>query len=204
MSLQKQFTQDCPHCKTPQNLSYYSTVNVKLHPELKAKVLDGSLNAQKCSNCAKEINFRSPFLYHDMENSFMIQFNPKGKMDAVALAQVQEDLKGRGYIHREVHHYPHLIEKINTFNYGMNDLVIEKIKADLRPMLRTSLKATLGEAAEAEIHIFFEQYVKDEVNEQLSFAFFIDPSQVMGMKYQVASLSEEDRNLLFDMEALRK
>lgn len=202
--MQKDFKQDCPYCSAPQILSHYTTVDVKLQPDLKVKVLSGKLNAQACKDCAKEISFISPFLYHDADNSFMIQFNPAEKMDELTLSKIKEDLKGRGYIHREVQDYADLREKIEIFNLGMNDEVIEKIKDDLRPLLYSSLKASLGKLnSDEEIHIFFEQYETNEKDNQLSFAFFINPSQVMGMKCKVSSLSEENQQGLFDISALR-
>lgn len=204
MSLQSTFTQNCPHCNLPQQLRYYTTVNVSIETTLKTKVLDGSLNAQACTDCSKEINFRSPFLYHDMDKSFMIQFNPAGKMDELSRKQILNDLKGRNYIHREVHHYPRLLEKIEIFSLGINDELIEKIKADLKPMLLSSLKVTLGKEVEEELHIFFEQYEKNESGDELAFAFFTNPKQVMGMKYKVSSLSEADQTALFDMASLRR
>lgn len=50
------------------------SVNVDLDPELKVKVMDGSLFTWTCPNCKKSFNAPYSFLYHDMTNNFMVFF----------------------------------------------------------------------------------------------------------------------------------
>jgi hypothetical protein len=45
-----------------------------LDPELKSKVMDGSLFTWVCPKCKKSFNAPYSFLYHDMAHNFMVYF----------------------------------------------------------------------------------------------------------------------------------
>lgn len=67
----------CPNCKNEGGYTMWNSVNVDLNPELKLKVLDGSIFMWTCPHCGKEYKAPYPLLYHDMKNHFMIEYNPK-------------------------------------------------------------------------------------------------------------------------------
>ena len=65
----------CPDCNTEGPYTIWDSVNVNLDPEMKSKVKDGSLFEWTCPNCGKTYNVPYSFLYHDMTNNFMVQFD---------------------------------------------------------------------------------------------------------------------------------
>lgn len=65
----------CPDCNTEGTYTVWDSVNVDLDPELKSKVMDGSLFTWVCPNCKKNFNAPYSFLYHDMTHNFMVQFD---------------------------------------------------------------------------------------------------------------------------------
>ena len=65
----------CPACNTEGSFTVWDSVNVDLDPELKSKVMDGSLFAWECPNCKKIFNAPYSFLYHDMTHNFMVYFD---------------------------------------------------------------------------------------------------------------------------------
>ena len=65
----------CPDCNTEGPYTIWDSVNVDLDPEMKSKVMDGSLFEWTCPNCGKTFNAPYSFLYHDMTNNFMVQFD---------------------------------------------------------------------------------------------------------------------------------
>ena len=65
----------CPECGEEFDFDVYESVNVTLDPNLKEKVLDGSIFAPVCPKCGHFEVLIHPFLYHDMEKGFMIQLN---------------------------------------------------------------------------------------------------------------------------------
>lgn len=64
----------CPNCNTEGSYTVWDSVNVDLDPELKSKVMDGSLFTWVCPNCKKSFNAPYSFLYHDMTHNFMAYF----------------------------------------------------------------------------------------------------------------------------------
>jgi hypothetical protein len=65
----------CPDCNTEGSYTVWDSVNVDLDPELKSKVMDGSLFTWVCPKCKKSYNAPYSFLYHDMTHNFMVQFD---------------------------------------------------------------------------------------------------------------------------------
>lgn len=65
----------CPACNTEGDYTVWDSVNVDLDPELRKKVMSGSIFSWVCPNCGKKYEVPYSFLYHDMTHSFMIQFD---------------------------------------------------------------------------------------------------------------------------------
>lgn len=64
----------CPDCNTEGEYTVWDSVNVDLDPELKSKVMDGSLFTWVCPKCKKSFNAPYSFLYHDIGHNFMVYF----------------------------------------------------------------------------------------------------------------------------------
>lgn len=203
MSLEQQISYSCPHCNSKQSLQFYKSVNVTLQPELKSKVLSGQLNSQTCNHCHKEINIMSGFLYHDMEQRLLLTFNPDKVDTDTSISDMIAEFGDKGYIIRIVNSYPKLVEYIKLFDLQLNDQVINIVKKALLTTLRTSLKEVTEVNEDTEIHLFFDAYEKRIFKKELSFIFFLHPSQMMKIKYDLKKLSKSDRHLLFDLESLR-
>ena len=54
----------CPACNTEGSYTVWDSVNVDLDPELKVKVMDGSLFTWTCPNCKK--SFNAPYSFYTM------------------------------------------------------------------------------------------------------------------------------------------
>ena len=65
----------CPDCNREGEYTVWDSVNADLNPELKSKVMDGSLFTWVCPKCKKSFNAPYSFLYHDMTHNFMVQFD---------------------------------------------------------------------------------------------------------------------------------
>lgn len=65
----------CPKCGKEFEITVYESINTSLNPELREKVLDGSIFNFKCPHCGEVHNLPYPFLYHDMKNQTMIYQN---------------------------------------------------------------------------------------------------------------------------------
>lgn len=81
----------CPACHAQGDFTVYKSINTKESPALKAKVRDGSLFQFVCPQCGAKMTVDYPFLYHQPENHYMINY---GKLEDGAKAL--EMLRGKG------------------------------------------------------------------------------------------------------------
>lgn len=65
----------CPACQKEGSYTVWDSINVDLDPNMKQKVMDGSLFIWVCPNCGKSFNVPYSFLYHDMTHKLMVQFD---------------------------------------------------------------------------------------------------------------------------------
>ena len=72
MSKQRKITYKCEFCGKPFDTTVYDSVNVDLDPELREKILNGSLFMHECPHCHKKNAILVPMIYHDMTNKFMV------------------------------------------------------------------------------------------------------------------------------------
>lgn len=131
----------CSGCGTVHEIDVYDVINTKANPELKEKVKDGSLFVWSCGKCGK-INLASfQVLYHDPDEKLMIWLIPDSLPEAEkkAVEQHAEALSGQltseensgllqGYTFRRVGDAGSLIEKVNIYDAGLDDVAMEMCK----------------------------------------------------------------------------
>ena len=67
---------NCPQCGTEREVILWEKINVKMNPDLKENLLNGTLNMLKCKDCGYEARVDIPLIYHDMNKKFFIHFAP--------------------------------------------------------------------------------------------------------------------------------
>lgn len=116
----------CPKCGASGHIEKHSSINVKETPALRPAVLDGSLQRWVCPVCG-EICYRTyPVLYHDPDRKFMVWLLPKEEIDASIVEygrKISEMLPE--YRCRRVDNILRLAEKIQIFEQGASDVVVE-------------------------------------------------------------------------------
>lgn len=117
----------CCRCSKPHTLSVYGSINVSENPELKDKVKDGSLFLWECEDCGALNLIKSETLYHDPEKRLMLWLTPE---DKPSLGEKMDTLgkELRAYTLRRVLDTGSLIEKVNIFDAGLDDMVVEMCK----------------------------------------------------------------------------
>ena len=119
----------CSGCGANHQANVYPLINVSDNPDLKAKVLDGTLFVWECPVCGRANLARYTTLYHDPEQKLLILLsdgNPDNEQALVkAFAQSGET---EGYTARLVNATGDLIEKVKIFEAGLDDRVIEMCK----------------------------------------------------------------------------
>lgn len=204
MSLSHTIKSNCSYCNSEQDFRYYETVNITLQPELKNKVLSGKLNTNICSNCKKETDIVSGFLYHDMKNQLMLEMsvsdedNDEGKKDVI------NNFVNQGYIYRKVNEYGRLIEKIEIFDNKLNDLVVQQISEKLKAMLEDSIRNVKDSDEDFSFNVVFKKLENGLFKKKIAFYCFTTPEQLMEIKYDIKNLTPEEKKDLYNLKILRK
>jgi hypothetical protein len=122
----------CARCQRPDQFRFYDSINVTLSPELREQVFGRTLFRFRCPGCglAQVIAYR--FLYHDMTHRLMcwMVWERPGMPIAVApdMDLGMQGL-GEGYRLRVVGSIESLIETAVMTEAGLDDLVMQVLKA---------------------------------------------------------------------------
>lgn len=136
MSLNHIVKATCPECKKDFPFEIWESVNVQLNPEMREKVLDGTIFDFCCPHCGHAGRTEYPFLYNDMKNGFMIWFCPgeenlenyEREFEKILASDSSVSALNNSYL-RIVTNYFDLQEKIKIFESGYDDRLIELLKA---------------------------------------------------------------------------
>lgn len=123
----------CSSCGLEHEVPFYSGINVGQDPSLKSKVKDGSLFMWECPHCGAANLAAGQTIYHDPENRLMIWLLPQGILPEERVKALEAQLEAssdalEGYVLRRVEDVGSLIEKVNIFDAGLEDTVIEMCK----------------------------------------------------------------------------
>ncbi|APR76862.1 Hypothetical protein A7982_02209 [Minicystis rosea] len=135
MSLSTTTTVTCPHCQKPGPYVVHQSVNVTHDPEAKAKVVSGALCTFTCPSCGARSQVTHPVLYHDMTRGLMIYLVPGEDEDRnKVLDELGPPPSAAGVepTTRAVTGLNALKDKINTFDAGIDDRVLEVTKFVLK------------------------------------------------------------------------
>lgn len=112
-------TETCSRCGAQHEVETVAAVDAASMPELKEKILDGTMFTWECPSCG-QMNLASwPMMYHDADARLLVVLT-----DAAMSA---EDLP-EGYTGRLVATPGEMIEKIKIHEAGLSDMVVELCK----------------------------------------------------------------------------
>lgn len=66
----------CPRCKAPIIADVNQLIDVSVDPQLKQKLLNGSLNVAHCQNCGYQGMLSVPLVYHDADKELLLTYFP--------------------------------------------------------------------------------------------------------------------------------
>ncbi len=119
----------CPSCGESYEAPAYSVINATANPELKASVRSGELFVQHCPKCGAATLLKYPLLYIEPSENLIIWLSTDDaatEEKARQLFESSEELSG--YTARLVSDVGSLIEKVNIFDAGLDDVIIELCK----------------------------------------------------------------------------
>ncbi len=140
MSLSNIITAICPNCKKEFPFEVWNSVNAQLNPEMRKKILDGSIFNFTCPHCKFSAHTEYPILYDDMENHFMIYFCAEEDFEENArqLKEIVNEIKDSvpekvfaSSFFRITTNFAQFVEKIKILESGNDDRLIELMKLDL-------------------------------------------------------------------------
>ena len=101
----------CPKCKSTQECSLYTSMNVSINPELKEYFVSNKWNILNCDNCGNISLILSDMMYHDMSNKFIVWYDPKNVVDSE-------------YI-KDMNRYDSVFKKLKTENYFSKPIIVK-------------------------------------------------------------------------------
>ncbi len=155
----------CPKCGGSNEVKVFRTVNATTDQNFREQLLGGELLRFRCSSCGCEAELKYPLLYNDMKNKFMVYYIPDADREKLTDEQLEKEYgELQGITRRLVSSYNELKEKIHIFESGLDDCVIEVVKAALKDVVekRTEDKVTGG---------YFSKYSVEEG--KIGFTFFV-------------------------------
>lgn len=150
----------CPKCNMENTKRTWKNINVNTNPDLKDKLMDLSLFRFKCSECGYEAILDYSLTYEDDYRIYYV--TEQQELDEVLdLLSNQGDLIEDETIrfNRVVCTQDDLLEKVNIFDLGLDDKVIEVIKVLFFMNFRQ----------QKQVEIDAIQFKKNEKNYQLRF-----------------------------------
>lgn len=135
MSSKENIELNCPNCGKKQTVSIWKSINTSLNPEMKEAVRNKSAFKYTCPDCGYETILDYGFLYHQMSDRFMIQYVQTDE-SAEKVKDIWSDenspmmriMREKHYLMRIVRTQNELLEKIEIFDAGLDDRIVELCK----------------------------------------------------------------------------
>lgn len=121
----------CPQCGCSYPVTLYRSIDVRQRPDLKRKLLEGSLYEAICTKCGYVSPLLYACIYIDASRHFMIHL-----ADDEAGMHVFDQMPLSVYVLRIVKDWNDMREKIVLFDRGLDDRVVEIMKYIRRQQLQ--------------------------------------------------------------------
>jgi hypothetical protein len=129
MSIINEALAPCSKCGQQHKVIVYRSINTTDNPELKAKVMDGSLFLWECPHCGQVNLAKYETLYHDPAGKVMFWLIPSGEISESQMQAITMHTKAMGgYTLRRVNDMGTLMEKVLAAEAGLDDVVLEMCK----------------------------------------------------------------------------
>ncbi len=133
----------CPKCGHQSPFMIWRSINTMIDPAMKAAVRDLSAFRFTCTDCGNQAVINYGFLYHQMEDRIMVyyaetdedaeefRFSFKKERFPEEMQDFLEDFLRDNYLVRIVRSQNELREKLEIFDAGLDDRIIEIFKVIL-------------------------------------------------------------------------
>ena len=128
MSTSYEVNYRCPYCGRDFSVTVYDSVNAQNDPELRERAMSGDLFRHSCPHCKTDFMIQNPLVYSDPERKFVIWLSNEEISED--LSRLAKPLADQGYTLRRCATLQEFTEKIQIFEDGISDIVVELAKYD--------------------------------------------------------------------------
>lgn len=135
MSKKEIRTFKCPHCESEFEKEVFLSLNTEIDKDALKIVRTSNVFTMECPHCKKEVLIEYPLVFNGVEKGYIIQFLPTNHMVKETIDKFNNLEDKYGELIKEkrivVNDYSKFVEKIEIFESGLNDMVIEFYKQNL-------------------------------------------------------------------------
>jgi hypothetical protein len=181
MSIINEALAPCTKCGEQHKITVYRSINIADNPELKAKVMDGSLFLWECPHCGQVNLAKYETLYHDPVLKVMFWLLPSGEISESQMQAITMHTKAMGgYTLRRVNDMGSLMEKVLIAEAGLDDVVLEMCKYVTKlEMIQKSVASDQKEEFMASVFHFYRSEGEGD-DRMLTFMYGLD-GQMLGV-----------------------
>ncbi|MBR3349472.1 MAG: CpXC domain-containing protein [Solobacterium sp.] len=128
MSTSHEVNYRCPYCGREFSVTVYDSVSAQNDPELRERAMSGDLFRHSCPHCKTDFMIQNPLVYSDPERKFVIWLSNEEISED--LSRLAKPLADQGYTLRRCATLQEFTEKIQIFEDGISDIVVELAKYD--------------------------------------------------------------------------
>ena len=128
MSTSHEITYRCPYCGRDFTITVYDSVNAQNDPDLRERCISGDLFRHSCPHCKTDFMIQNPLVYTDPARKFLLWLSNEEASEN--LCRMAEPLVKQGYTLRRCGTLQEFTEKIQIFEDGVSDIVVELAKYD--------------------------------------------------------------------------
>ena len=128
MSKTREMKYSCPYCGREFDITVYESVNTEQDPDLRDACLSGDIFRHSCPHCHTDFMVQNPLVYIDAAHKFVIWLSSQDT--GADLSALSGPLDAQGYKLRRCKTLKEFTEKIQIFEDGMDDVLVELAKYD--------------------------------------------------------------------------
>ena len=128
MSQSQEIKYTCPYCHKDFDTTIYTAINAEQDPDLKEACISGDIFRHTCPHCQHAFMIQPPLVYSDPSRKFLIWLSQQEPTES--LKQLAEPLVKQGFKLRRCATVQEFAEKIQIFEDGVDDIMVELAKYD--------------------------------------------------------------------------